>query len=177
MHNPIKRSFAGTISLILMLFFLTACYASPERALYVNDFGYQYILPTNDWYESESSDTHLSMYGPEGKTDIQFLAVETTQQPGEILDNLLVEQFASTKNTVSELQHNGKTYLFVRLDSGDADQGRNPKYLAAFLFAENRVVIAKGCPDEKYESSFESIFRRVVFSLEPFTPPKPEALQ
>lgn len=170
MHNIRNRHTFTLTIFLLFLPFLSACYGHSELTIYMNSFGYRYNLP-NGWVESRSSDTELSIYGPEGKIDIQFLIPEATPKPDDVFDGLLHTLPATVTYTVSEFQHNGTPFFFAQLDEAASDENDISHYIMVFPFADDRVVVARGQPDQQYKHRFESLYKRIIFSLTPFDLP------
>jgi hypothetical protein len=152
---------------------VVACYARPERAIYMNSFGYQYVFPSEKWMELTGTDTELSIEGPEGRIDVEFLKADFTEKPEDVFNDVLSELPDTATFTVSEYRRNGTTYFFARIEGLTSHSSETSSYLLVFSLADERVVIARGQSQQQYHRRFESLYKNFVYSLALFEPPNP----
>lgn len=150
---------------------LSACYKRPHIQYYYDSLGYEYDLPSNDWFDADKSVSGLYLSGPEGSIKFEFVA--TSNNSNDAIMNRLIGETAQPANYfIDSIANEGKNMLLAKLQGNNNIE--SPSHLAVFPFDDNHVLIAKGYPNERFIEDFDSIFIDTVFSFVPYDPSSSE---
>jgi hypothetical protein len=154
-----------------LAFVLSACYRPSHSAEWHGSLGYGYQFDEpKDYCRQSWTDLGLEMYCPEGKIEIEFVNQSHAGGVNDMLTNMLSEIPSPSKYSLSELQGKGSVIALAELKNDkQVSQSNYPSYIAVFLFDAERMVVARGfLYKPEFEDSFQSAFRTIITTLEPY---------
>jgi hypothetical protein len=157
------------VIVLVLTFVLSACYRPAHSAEWHGSFGYQFDEP-KDYCRQSWTDSGFEMHCSEGRIEIEFVDQSHAGTVDDVLTNMLSEIPSSPKYLLSELQGKGSAIVLAELENTKrVSQSDYPSYIAVFIFDTERIVVARGfLYKPELEDSFQSAFRTIITTLEPY---------
>lgn len=159
------RIFTRLVAVFIIISILTACYKASQSQYTSSTISYQFEEP-HDYCQRRMSDNGVNMQCDEGRINIKFESVDTISpadfiaQEYEINDDYNWEQIEGKHSKIT---------LAIRSSSVLSDEIMTPTYIAVFPISKSLLVIAEGFPVNGMENNFDTIFKSLIASFEPYS--------